>query len=354
MIGDIEKQLQAQVVDAMQSGKPLAITGGESKSFYGRKIVGEPILIGPHSGVVDYHPSELVITARAGTPLTEIIELLDQNNQMLGFEPPQFSRFATLGGAIAAGLSGSIRPYSGSVNHFVLGLKVLTGHGEILRFGGRVIKNVAGFDVSRLMVGSMGCLGILLEISLKVVPKPVAEQTVIIEHADPDESITLMNQLAGKPIPISGASWVNGETRIRISGSDVAVDEARRSIGGGRDSHGNEFWLAINNQTHEFFHNAPMLLRGSVTPGSKMFCAAKNQLIDWGGGLRWTVCDEVDSAFEQAVNGVDGHLTCFRNGDRKSEVFAALPSAIMKFHQNLKNQFDPTRILNPGRMYAEL
>ncbi len=354
MGGNIEQQIQSRVIAAWQSATPLAICGGGSKSFYGREIVGQPIQIAPHCGVIDYHPTELVITARAGTRITEIIQLLDDNNQMVGFEPPVFSRSTTLGGAVATGLSGAIRPFSGSVNHFVLGIKVLTGRGEVLRFGGQVIKNVAGFDVSRLLVGSMGCLGILLEVSVKVVPKPAAELTVIIEHADPDASIMLMNRLAGKPLPITAAAWLEGSTRIRISGSETGVEAARRRIGGDIDSHGDEFWLGINHQSHGFFRTGSMLLRASVAPGSKFFCPDKPQLIDWGGGLRWTRSGEFDGEFQRAVHRAGGHLTCFRNGDRTGEVFAALPDAVMRLNQNLKNQFDPGCILNPGRMYAGL
>ena len=386
--GNIEGQLQQQVLAARQSSTPLAICGGNSKTFYGREIVGQPISVAQHSGVIDYHPTELVITARAGTTLREIMALLEKNNQMLGFEPPLFSDSATLGGAIASGLSGPSRPFSGPVNHFVLGVKVLSGRGEVLRFGGQVIKNVAGFDVSRLLVGCLGCLGILLEISLKVVPKPATELTIILHHADADAAIVLMNTLAGKPLPISAAAWVAGKTRIRLSGSKAGVTAARQAIGGKVDAEGAAFWTGIREQTHGFFKvnragnrsgrqlDRPLLLRSSVAPATKMFCQNKRQLIDWGGGLRWYSCAERDDndgrsrascardlhavhgnnvqEFEDAVKSAQGHVTRFRNGDRKSEVFAPLPDMILKFHHRLKNQFDPDGILNPGRMYGAI
>ncbi len=353
MSGNIEGQLQEQVLAAKQAPTPLVITGGNSKAFYGREITGEPVRVSGHSGIVDYHPTELVITARAGTPLRDIVELLDKNNQMLGFEPPSFSSSATLGGAIAAGLSGPARPFSGPANHFVLGVKVLSGRGQVLQFGGRVIKNVAGFDVSRLLVGSMGCLGVLLEISLKVVPKPAAVVTLVLDHTDANESIALMNTLAGKPLPISAAAWIAGKTRLRLSGSNTGVDAARHSIGGKVEDGGAEFWTGINEQTHGFFNENPFLLRGSVAPATSWFCREKPQLIDWGGALRWYSGNGACKEFEAAVNNAGGHVTRFRSSDRNSEVFAPLPAMIMKLNQRLKNEFDPYRILNIGRMYAD-
>ena len=355
MSGDTEVLLQEKVLAAKQLAAPLAITGGGSKAFYGREIVGDPVSVTDHSGVIDYHPTELVITARAGTPLREITKLLDENDQMLGFEPPAFSGSATLGGTIATGLSGPARPFSGSAHHFVLGIKVLNGHGQVLQFGGRVIKNVAGFDVSRLMVGALGCLGVLLEISLKVVPKPVSELTVVLDHADADEGIALMNSLAGKPTPISAAAWIDGQTRIRLSGSKAGVKEAVELIGADVDPLGLYFWAGVREQTHEFFKENQLLLRGSVAPATSWFCKDQPQLIDWGGGLRWFSCaapvGKHEKEFEFAVQAAGGHLMRFRNGDREGEVFAQLPATIMKFNQRLKNDFDPERILNRGRMY---
>ncbi len=356
--GNIEEQLQKQVLTARQSATPLAICGGNSKTFYGREIVGEAISVAQHSGIIEYHPTELVITARAGTTLREINKLLGKNHQMLGFGAPMFSDSATLGGTIASGLSGPSRPFFGTMNHFVLGAKVLSGRGQVLRFGGQVIKNVAGFDVSRLLVGCLGCLGILLEISLKVVPKPSTELTLILAHTNADTAIVSMNELAGKPVPISAAAWVAGKTRIRLSGSRAAVTAAQHKIGGDVDGEGATFWRGIREQSDGFFKAAlsdgQLLIKSAVAPATKLFCPDKPQLIDWGGGLRWYSCPEYDQEFADAVTSAKGHVTYFRNGDRKNEVFAALPEAIMTLHQRLKKQFDPDRILNPGRMYRAL
>ena len=351
---DLEKELQECVFRAHRESTPLAIRGGGSKDFYGREITGETLSTKQHGGILDYHPTELVITARAGTSLEEIQTTLADQNQMLGFEPPLFSPFATLGGAIATGLAGPRRPYAGSVSDFVLGMKVLTGKGEILRFGGQVIKNVAGFDVSRLMVGAMGCLGVILEVSLKVLPGPLRETTVRLEHERPDESLELINSLARKPLPVSAACWIGGVTRLRLSGSDAGVDSATRQIGGEVDDQGAMFWDSVRQHSHEFFQNSEQVVRGSVAPATPVNCPQTPQLIDWGGAVRWVCGDQDKSGFDQHIRSHRGHVTRFRNADRAREVFDPIDPAMMKYHQRLKNAFDPDRILNPGRMYADL
>jgi len=203
----------------------------------------------------------------------------------------------------------------------------------------------------------MGCLGILLEISLKVVPKPVSELTVVLEHEDADEGIAFMNSLAGKPLPISAAAWVDGQTRIRLSGSKAGVGEAVETIGAETDHQGPVFWTGVRDQTHVYFKQNQLLLRGSVAPSTSCFCKDKPQLIDWGGGLRWLSLDMADGthdeSFETAVEIAGGHVTRFRHGDRKGEIFSPLPAGIMKLNQRLKNEFDPAQILNRGRMYRD-
>ncbi len=354
MAGNIEEELQERVVRARRESTPLAIRGGGSKDFYGREITGQPFSIRRHAGILDYQPTELVITARAGTSLQEIQAALADRNQMLGFEPPLFAPSATLGGAIAAGLAGPRRPYAGSVSDFVLGLKVLTGKGEILRFGGQVIKNVAGFDVSRLMVGAMGCLGVVLEASLKILPLPLRETTVRLEHDRAAESLEFMNALARKPLPVSAACWVDGVTRLRLSGSDAGIESALRWIGGEADDQGAVFWDSVREHSHEFFEGGIPLVRGSVAPATPVICPQTPQLMDWSGAVRW-VCGTGDhSEFDQQVRSRRGHVTRFRNADRSGEVFGPVDSVRMKYHQRLKDAFDPDRILNPGRMYADL
>ncbi len=180
---DISEALEARVEAAIADRTPLAIIGGGSKQFMGRSIQAEDFDVGAHQGIVSHEPSELVVTVRAGTPLEILETALAERGQMLPFEPPRFGERATIGGTIACGISGPRRPYAGAARDFVLGVKLLNGRGEILRFGGQVMKNVAGYDISRLMTGAMGTLGALLEVSLKVLPTPAATQTVSFETA---------------------------------------------------------------------------------------------------------------------------------------------------------------------------
>ena len=221
MSDGIEKELQAQVREASRRAQPLNIVGGASKDFYGafdgashgafdgasggRKAGGTVLSTAPHKGVIRYDPAELVVTVRAGTRVADLEEVLAANRQMLGFEPPQFSAATTIGGAVAAGLAGPRRPFAGAVRDFVLGVKILNGNGERMSFGGEVMKNVAGFDIARLMAGALGTLGVLLEISLRVVPQPQKEKTLVLAHANLDDALALLNQLAGRPLaPVGG------------------------------------------------------------------------------------------------------------------------------------------------------
>lgn len=353
------EELQAVVASAAKDKRPLSIVGGGTKSFYGREADGEALPIAGYSGVIEYQPTELVITAKAGTPLEEIQRLLSKNNQRLGFEAPDFGKESTLGGVVAAGLCGPSRPYAGTIEDYVLGIKLLSGSGEVLSFGGKVIKNVAGFDVSRLMVGALGCLGIILEISLKVVPIPETEKTLVIEHGRLDESLLSMNQFAANPIPISAASWCSGLTKIRLSGSENGVNAAIVMIQSqyecAEDTQDeNNHWIKVQDLTHEFFKPEGKLYRVGVAPSTKSILNQNECLVDWGGALRWHREEVSFQALSDAVNQVGGHVSVFRNGNRSEEVLAPVTPEIMKLHQRLKNTFDPHRILNPGRMYKDI
>ena len=354
---DSEQRLREQVQEAAANKRPLAICGGRSKSFYGREEVGAPLSVCEHAGIVNYDPSELVMTAKAGTPLKEILARLDQENQMLGFEPPLFADSATLGGTVAAGLAGPRRPFSGAVRDFVLGVKLLTGQGEIMRFGGQVIKNVAGFDVSRLMVGAMGSLGVILEVSLKVLPKPSQQVTIKLSQADVNAAIRQMNEMCAKPYPVSAMAWCDGALRVRLSGTETGISDAVDQIGGEVETDGARYWVALREHQLAFFDHERLLVRVSVAPSTPLFSSGRHcagQVIDWAGAVRWFCMDTVDEELLHWSTQQGGHATLFKNADRCQEVFQSLPSALMQLHQNLKNRFDPSRILNPGRLYTVL
>jgi glycolate oxidase FAD binding subunit len=309
-----------------------------------------------YAGIVDYEPTELVITARCGTPLSEIEAALAERKQMLAFEPPYFGDGATLGGTIAAGLSGPRRASSGALRDFVLGAKLLDGKGEVLTFGGQVMKNVAGYDVSRLLAGSMGTLGLLLEVSVKVLPVAYREATLRFAMNEVD-AIRKLNEWAGQPLPISGSCWHDGVLALRLSGAQAAVDAALRSLGG---AHGGElmpdcdrFWASLREQRHAFFDGDAPVWRLSV-PSTFGAIDLGPQLIEWGGAQRWLRADG-DAATAQRIRATatacGGHATLFRGGDKSAGVFQPLAPAIARIHERLKAGFDPSNIFNPGRMY---
>jgi glycolate oxidase FAD binding subunit len=341
------------VNEANVSRAPLKITGGNSKSCYGRETAGEPLPLSDYRGIVAYEPTELVITARAGTPLNEIEHALEQQGQMLGFEPPRFGPRATLGGTIACGLSGPRRPYAGAVRDFVLGVKCLNGQGEVLTFGGQVMKNVAGFDISRLMAGALGTLGVILEVSLKVLPKPESELT-LRQEATPEQAITLMNTWAGQPLPVSATCFDGEALYTRLSGNGSALRAGQDRIGGDEIVHGERFWRELRDHQLPFFTGAPVLplWRLSVPQATPPLAALGTWLIEWGGGQRWLRTElPIEQIRAEAVKYA-GHATLFRGGDRRAEVFSPLPPPLEQLHRRLKNAFDPNRIFNPGRMYS--
>lgn len=350
----IEQHIVEQVQNAAANQTPLNIIGGNSKSFYGRNAEGEALNVSRHSGIVSYEPTELVLTARAGTTISEIEALLAENNQMLGFEPTLCNADSTLGGVVAAGLAGCARAYAGAVRDFILGVRIINGNAEVLNFGGQVMKNVAGFDHSRLMAGSLGTLGVLLEISLRVVPVPKYVSTVKIEHTDPDEAIRFMNQLSGKPYPLSAAAWFDGLTRIRLSGSQEGVKSAIKHIGVDDYEQADEFWSRLNSHQLEVFNTQGIVYRMSVPTACANFCETDNQLVDWGGAQRWVVNVRDINSLKGRLKLMGGRLTVFRGGDRQADVFDQLDSISMKLHHNIKKAFDPSRIFNPGRMYKDL
>jgi len=348
---DISKSLAEAVQSAAGARTPLQITGGGTKTFYGLPSAGQQLDVGSHRGIVSYEPTELVITARAGTPLADIETALAEKNQMLAFEPPYFGAGATLGGTIACGFSGPRRPWAGSARDFVLGTKILNGKGEILRFGGQVMKNVAGFDVSRLMTGALGTLGVLLEISLKILPQPEEELTLAFE-LPADQAIATMNQWSKQPL--SAACHMDNTLYIRVAGARIAVQAARARLGGKVIEKGEALWNDLREQRLPFFNGATPLWRLSVPPATPPMNLSGKWLVDWGGAQRWLKSDAPAGDIRRAAEAVGGHATLFRGGARHGEVFHPLPPALHALHRRLKQAFDPQRILNPGRLYSDL
>jgi glycolate oxidase FAD binding subunit len=342
-------ELCERVRESAARGRALRVRGGGTKDFYGEAPRGELLEMGAYKGVVAYEPRELVLTVRAGTPLAEVESIVDAERQMLPFEPPHFGAAATIGGVVAAGLSGPRRPYAGAVRDFVLGTRVVNGKGEDLSFGGRVIKNVAGYDVSRLMAGSLGTLAVITQVSFKVLPRPRSEATLRFEM-DEGDAIVQANAWAGQPLPISATAWQDGVLRVRLSGAEPAVAAARAKMGGELVSDDDAHWEALREHELPFF-DAASVWRVSVPQTCEPLRLGAPQLVEWGGGLRW-VAGELDAlALRSTVERAGGHATLFRARDKSAGAFHPLRPAIHKLHHRLKQAFDPAGILNPCRMY---
>lgn len=353
------QELQDRVRAAFNDKIMLEIVGGNSKRFYGNTNTHKTEIIETriHQGIISYEPSELVLTARAGTPLKEIENLLAENNQMLPFEPPHFGEHATLGGAIATGLSGSRRPFTGSARDFVLGTKIITGKGDIMSFGGQVMKNVAGYDVSRLMVGALGTLGLLLEISIKVLPKPNTEVTQCIAMSQQD-AFSTMQELNQSSLPLSALAYENEKLYVRLSGAESAVISAQKKVGGETLLHAENFWQQVNEQSHPFFETDRSLWRLSVPYISNVDLNEKS-FIDWAGALYWIHSDKDIEEIQQHAIEQGGAATLFRTHQVKTtsdveERFPPLQAKIKQLQINLKMRFDPYGILNYGRLYSDL
>ncbi len=390
---DTELQIQELVQNACSKKIPLKIFGSNTKSFYGNKVAGHPLCLAGYIGIIHYEPSELVLTARSGTRLRDIETALANEGQMLAFEPPYFGEQATLGGSIACGLSGPRRPYAGAVRDSVLGIKCINGKGEKLTFGGQVIKNVAGYDASRLMVGALGTLGVLLEISLKVVPKPETELTLVCEK-NTNEATRFMNTLAAKPLPLSASAYIDGIVYLRLSGSHAAVQAAANEIGsdqnsfeGGSQSNlqndlqndlqnnanvNSGIWQQIREHRHPFFNTERPLWRLSVAAGTPVLDIPGDWFIDWGGAQRWLSTNATAKEIRDVVADAGGHATLFKpkrhsvhghhsGPDQNSDninnelinVYHPLPPSLAKIHKNLKDAFDPQRILNRNKFYND-
>jgi glycolate oxidase FAD binding subunit len=352
---EVIERYAERIRSAAAEKKPLRLRGGGSKDFYGQALEGEVLDTRAYAGIIAYEPTELVVTVRCGTPLAELEAALRAQGQHLAFEPPHFGPGATVGGMVAAGLSGPRRACAGAVRDFVLGVRMLDGRGDDLSFGGQVMKNVAGYDVSRPMAGSMGTLGLILEVSLKVPPLPFAEATLKLEVPQ-DKAIAMLNHWGGQPLPISACAWAEGDLGVRLSGAASAVKAARESIGGEsvEPDQAQRFWLGIREQTDPFFRTDKPLWRLSVPSTVPPLALPGEQLIEWGGSLRWLASKADARTIRAAVAQAGGHATLFRATDKGAGVFTPLAPALAKIHRNLKQAFDPAGIFNPGRMYPDL
>ena len=345
---DQTQALTEAVEAAAITHRPLRLVAGGTHEFYGRAVEGKTLSIAGHRGIIDYDPSELVITARAGTPLSEIEAALAETQQMLAFEPPKFGPSATLGGAVATGLSGPRRPFVGALRDFVLGARILDGRGQSLQFGGTVFKNVAGFDAFRLMAGAQGGLGLILDVSLRVTPRPRAERALAFD-LDSETARLKVIDLMRRPLPLSGAFHDGKRLHLRLSGGEAAVAGAARDLGG--EDEALSLWSDITNLTHPVLAGDQRLWRiaiGQTRPAP----ADWGPVWDWAGGVRWVKQEAEGANLWDAAAALGGHATLFRGP--RDQVFQPLAPAVLRLHERLKAAMDPYGIFNPGRIYEGL
>ncbi|QTD45764.1 glycolate oxidase subunit GlcE [Ottowia testudinis] len=350
------KAIAEKVRKASERARPLRIRGGGTKDFYGQRLHGELLDVRALAGVVEYEPSELVVTVRAGTRLRELQALLAERGQCLPFEPPRFGVGGTVGGIVASGLSGPARASVGSLRDYVLGVQIINGRGELLTFGGQVMKNVAGYDVSRLLAGSLGTLGVITQVSLKVLPLPPAEATLLFELSETSARQQL-NRWGGQPLPLNASCWADGQLAVRLRGAQAAIASATASMGGQVLSaeRAERQWTALRDQALPFFRLAPgeALWRVSV-PDTATPLNLGPTLIEWHGAQRWVKATPQDAALvREAAARAGGHATLFRGGDGSVPVFTPLSAPLARIHRALKAEFDPAGIFGPGRMYLD-
>jgi glycolate oxidase FAD binding subunit len=342
-----------RLIDQLQTARatrsPLAIRGGGSKDFYGEPIQGDVLDTRTLTGLSSYEPTELVVTVRAGTPLAELEATLADKGQCLPFDPPHFG-------------AGPARAAVGGVRDYVLGATLLNGRAEVMSFGGQVMKNVAGYDVSRLLVGSMGVLGLLCEVSLKVLPVAPAVTTLRFEM-DQTTALARLNAWGGQPLPLNASAWWDGALVLRLAGAAAAVRSTAQQLGGEviPDELARSFWDGLRDQSDEFFQAAHKALEGgaalwrlSLPSTAAPVVLSGEQLIEWGGAQRWWVSAAPPASVREAAARVGGHATLFRGRDKSSGVLAPLKPPLDRIHRELKKAFDPERIFNPGRLYPDL
>lgn len=343
---DRSAELLEQVRSALASKTPLRIRGGDSKGFLGRAVQGQDLNLAGHEGVVDYDPAELVVTVRAGTSLARLDAVLREQGQWLPFEPPEFDGRATVGGAMACGLSGPRRPWSGSLRDYVLGCRLISGLGTHLRFGGQVMKNVAGYDVSRLMVGAQGCLGVITEVSFKVLPRPHSTHSLVLDAAHEDLA-GLLRQWRDQSRPISAMSWQDGRLHVRLEGGESSVRLAREELGG--EPLDASYWDELREQRLSFFQGAGSLWRIALPVDAPAQRWPGAMLVDWGGAQLWLKSDATPERIHEQARELKGHARCWSGPHAGQD---ELPESLLAWHRRLKDQLDPSHIFNPGRLFA--
>ena len=345
--------IKEHVVEAVEQSKPLKIVGGNSKAFLGRGVTGTVVNTSPYSGVISYEPTELYITVRAGTLLSDIKSILTENGQMLAFDPPGVTDKTTIGGVVATGLSGSRRPYSGAVRDYILGIRCINGLGKDLSFGGQVMKNVAGYDLSRLMTGAFGTLGIILDISLKVAPIPEVEISCC-QSMTKEKALTKMQRLSSQAIPLSASCYDGEVLYVRLSGNENSVKATSKKIGLDNEAQGQTFWDELRDYKSPIFNTDLNVWRISVPTTSKLEVGEESFLIDWGGGLYWLNSERPAKEIFNLAREAGGSAMLFRGVVQDQELFQPLSKGLLSLHKGLKKAFDPHGILNPGKMYASL
>jgi len=346
------KRFSDQIKQAHDENSSVFIRGGASKAFLMDAQASSEILdLSDYCGIISYEPSELVITLRAGTLVKSVVSMLSSRNQCFPFEPPILSEASTVGGMVASGFSGPSRPFTGSLRDAVLGVKMLNGKGEVLKFGGEVIKNVAGYDISRLMAGSFGTLGAILEVSIKVIPKPKAQATVVLK-ANSQNLLSQMHKLRQTQPNINGLAAVDSKIYCRVGCGETSVSYTTRKIGGEILEEGEEFWNDLNNQTHPFFQSREPLWRLSLAPATKSLLTDSSSVFDWGGALRWVKADIAIADVQHLAKESHGSAMPFFRGKDVPALYS-LPGPLFHLHNRVKHSLDPKGIFDASGFVEE-
>lgn len=352
---DFIDQICDRVAKAASKKNPIRIVGGGTKNFYGGPLEGDTLDLHKWSGIISYEPTELVMSVKAGTPLHEVEEALAEQGQELAFEPPRFGKNSTIGGTIISGLSGPARLAKGPVKDYLLGCTLIDGRGQLLHFGGTVMKNVAGYDVSRVLPGSMGTLGLAVDLSIKVMPKAIAQTTIQLEM-NMNEAIRQVNEWLSTPLPINASVYLDGTLYIRLRGAQAAISKALEVLNGKTvaDKTAARLWNQIRDQEHKFFKTDGDIWRLSVPPTTPDLALEGESLIEWGGGLRWLKPAEgvTTEMIRRVTERVGGHATLYLSHDfsGKPDTFHTPQRAMFDLQKRLKEQFDPAGIFNRNRM----